>query len=35
MISDYAPQARVIVPGRQGPESLAVMQLLPRKYRKN
>ena len=35
MISDYAPDARVIVPGRQGPESLPVMELLPRKYRKD
>ena len=32
MISDYAPNCRVIVPGEGGPEAVAVMSLLPRRY---
>ena len=32
MISDYAPTARVIVPGETGPEVVPVGSLLPGKY---
>ena len=32
MISDYAPTARVIVPGETGPEVVLVGSLLPGKY---
>lgn len=32
MISDYAPQARVIVPGDNGPRAVSVTSLLPNKY---
>ena len=32
MISDYAPSARVIVPGETGPEVVPVARLLPERY---
>ena len=32
LISDYAPQARVIVPGASGPVVVPVLELLPNKY---
>ena len=32
MISDYAPNARVIVPGETGPEVVPVASLLPGRY---
>ena len=34
MISDYAPDAKVIVPGVSEPELVSVASLLPRKYGK-
>jgi cytidine deaminase len=35
MIADYAPDARVMVPGKAGPEEAPVSDLLPRRYRKD
>jgi len=32
MLSDYAPQARVIVPGDAGPEAVPIGSLLPNKF---
>jgi cytidine deaminase len=32
LISDYAPRAKVIVPGIAGPELVSVATLLPNKY---
>jgi cytidine deaminase len=32
LISDYDREARVIVPGRNGPESVKIAELLPNKY---
>lgn len=32
LISDYSPQARVIVPGEAGPKLVTVGELLPNKY---
>jgi len=32
MLSDYAPQAKVIVPGGAGPESVPIGVLLPNKF---
>ncbi len=32
LISDYSPRARVIVPGRNGPEIVKILELLPNKY---
>ncbi|MBO9541411.1 cytidine deaminase [bacterium] len=32
LISDYAPDARVIVPGELGPELVSIAALLPNKY---
>lgn len=34
MISDFAPGARVVVPGPAGPECRSVEDLLPNKYRR-
>jgi cytidine deaminase len=34
LLSDYAPDARVIVPGPRGPEQESIQQLLPRRYNK-
>lgn len=34
LVSDYAPQATVIVSGEEGPEEVAIGDLLPRKYRR-
>ena len=34
LISDYAPEARVIVPGRDGEQVVPVASLLPNKYRR-
>ena len=34
-IADYAPDARVIVPGEAGPEEIPISTLLPRRYRKD
>ena len=33
LISDYSPDARVIVPGADGPDVVTVGELLPNKYR--
>ncbi len=35
MISDYAPEARVIVPGDEGPRIASISSLLPGKYARN
>lgn len=35
LLADYAPNARVILPGEQGPEVLSIRELLPRRYRKD
>lgn len=35
MLADYAPDARVMVPGPGGPEVVSVADLLPRRYRKD
>lgn len=35
LLADYAPQARVLIPGAQGPEPVAVADLLPRRYSKD
>jgi cytidine deaminase len=35
LIADYAPKARVIVPGRAGAEEIPVCDLLPLRYRKD
>lgn len=35
LISDYAPEARVIVPGAKGPTTTPLATLLPNKYRRN
>jgi cytidine deaminase len=35
MIADYAPEARVIVPGRGAPVEVAVSDLLPLRYQKD
>ncbi len=35
MLADYAPQARVLMPGEQGPEVVVAAELLPRRYRKD
>jgi len=32
LISDYAPDAAVIVPGAEGPERVSIRTLLPNKY---
>lgn len=32
LISDYAPEAEVIVPGAEGPERVSIRTLLPNKY---
>ncbi len=32
LISDYAPDAEVIVPGAEGPERVSIRTLLPNKY---
>jgi len=32
LIADYDRNARVIVPGRNGPESVKIAELLPNKY---
>ena len=32
LISDYAPDAEVIVPGAEGPERVRIGTLLPNKY---
>ncbi|MFQ6022598.1 MAG: cytidine deaminase [Acidiferrobacterales bacterium] len=34
LISDYAPDCEVIVPGNNGPEVVSIQKLIPRKYRK-
>lgn len=34
LLADYAPSARIIVPGSAGPEPLAISALLPRRYNK-
>ena len=33
MIADYAPQARIIIPGREGPRVVGLDALLPERYR--
>jgi len=35
MITDYAPDARVIVPGEAGPEEIRASELLPLRYHKD
>jgi cytidine deaminase len=35
MLADYAPTARIIVPGPDGPQPLPIAELLPRRYNKN
>lgn len=35
LVSDYSPQATVVVPGARGPEEVAVGDLLPRKYERS
>jgi len=35
MIADYAPMARVMVPGEPGPQEVPVSDLLPLRYRKD
>jgi len=35
MIADYAPDARIIVPGETGPQEASVSELLPLRYRKD
>jgi cytidine deaminase len=35
MLADYAPQARILVPGNGTPEAMAIAELLPRRYRKD
>lgn len=35
MIADYAPNARVIVPGEAGPQAVRISELLPLRYRKD
>jgi cytidine deaminase len=35
MIADYAPDARVVVPGEEGPEEILAAELLPMRYRKD
>jgi cytidine deaminase len=35
MIADYAPRARVLVPGEDGPREVPVAELLPLRYRKD
>ncbi len=34
LISDYSPEARVIIPGQNGPTTVGIAQLLPNKYDK-
>ena len=34
LISDYSPEARVIIPGQDGPTTVGIAQLLPNKYNK-
>jgi cytidine deaminase len=35
ILADYAPRARIIVPGPAGPQPLPITELLPRRYNKN
>lgn len=35
MLADYAPRARVLMPGAEGPEGVVAAALLPRRYRKD
>ena len=35
LLADYAPEARIIVPGPKGPEEETIQSLLPRRYQKD
>ena len=34
LVSDYAPEARVVIPGKDGEEIALVLDLIPNEYQK-